>query len=385
MLSQRVISANKIQGVIYGQALGDALGLATEFMGPEQVEATYADKLNENFEFSQIIQDAHRSIWAAGDWTDDTDLFLIGMKSYIDATKSNSYHAHVDTFRDNLDAWFSHGIPECGDSKPHGCGNTMKMIWGDPEFLHSTKTSAQRVYVYNPFNPCASASNGGVMRIGWIGASGLNFDEIAHLTIDNIALTHCDPRCIASGLFVNFLIGQLTNGFDKNQKPHDLFNQVIEQIKPYLDKYINQFNREMAIMATKLSTDPASSDEYRSVLLENFKHFRMSSTISVLYELECWVKKPIETNENTYGIGYTFLPVAWAAHSLVKAFEGKSFMSIIMDLVRAGGDADTNGAVTGAVLGAYFGYDNLPGHLIKQFPYGEYIKNLSDQFIELVQ
>jgi hypothetical protein len=38
------------------------------------------------------------------------------------------------------------------------------------------------------------------------------------------------------------------------------------------------------------------------------------------------------------------------------------FEELIVDLIMEGGDADTNAAVAGALLGAYLGYANLPSH-----------------------
>jgi ADP-ribosylglycohydrolase len=38
------------------------------------------------------------------------------------------------------------------------------------------------------------------------------------------------------------------------------------------------------------------------------------------------------------------------------------FEELIVNLIMEGGDADTNAAVAGALLGAYLGYANLPSH-----------------------
>ena len=54
---------NKIKGTIYGQVIGDALGLSTEFMSKEEVLDNYPTGLTD---FGQIIQDEHRSKWEKG-------------------------------------------------------------------------------------------------------------------------------------------------------------------------------------------------------------------------------------------------------------------------------------------------------------------------------
>lgn len=64
---------DRFKGVIYGQAVGDALGLGTEGMTDEDIAWKYPDGLRH---YSQILQDSHRSRWKIGDWTDDTDMML---------------------------------------------------------------------------------------------------------------------------------------------------------------------------------------------------------------------------------------------------------------------------------------------------------------------
>ena len=62
-----------LKGTIYGQAIGDALGLGTEFMTDEDMAWKYPNGITH---YSDIFQDRHRKRWKIGDWTDDTDMML---------------------------------------------------------------------------------------------------------------------------------------------------------------------------------------------------------------------------------------------------------------------------------------------------------------------
>ncbi|MEI6444707.1 MAG: ADP-ribosylglycohydrolase family protein [Nostocales cyanobacterium ELA583] len=76
------IVADKIRGVIFGQAIGDALGFGTEFLSRSEVKFTYPDGLTDYSQiryFSKITNQFEQVDdwrWQPGDWTDDTDQML---------------------------------------------------------------------------------------------------------------------------------------------------------------------------------------------------------------------------------------------------------------------------------------------------------------------
>ena len=75
------VVADKIRGVVYGQAIGDALGLGTEFLTKSQVKEWYRYGLTR---YGQILRDDHTRRWTVGSWTDDTDQMLCILDSLLE-------------------------------------------------------------------------------------------------------------------------------------------------------------------------------------------------------------------------------------------------------------------------------------------------------------
>jgi len=62
-----------VAGLLYGAAIGDALGLATCCMTADEVHFHYN---RDSLDYSDIVQDELRVRWKQGDWTSNFDMMV---------------------------------------------------------------------------------------------------------------------------------------------------------------------------------------------------------------------------------------------------------------------------------------------------------------------
>lgn len=200
---------DRIKGTIYGQAIGDALGLGTEFMDDYDMAWKYPNGLTH---YSEIYQDRHRRRWEIGDWTDDTDMMLCIANAII---KDNG--VNLTTIAQNFKNW-ANGVPM-------GIGaNTYKVLmFGD--YVEHPLDVSRKVWEMSRYH---SAANGGLMRTSIV---GLLPTDVEHSAADICRLTHYDPRCVGSCVIVSELIHAHVYGL-----PVPTYEQIIATSRKYDDR-----------------------------------------------------------------------------------------------------------------------------------------------------
>lgn len=179
---------DRIYGILFGQAVGDALGLAAEGMSCEQVAATYPNGVNS---YSDIVQDDFRRRWHRGEWTDDTNQMLCILDSLLQCRTVDPNDIAARFVR-----WFR--------SDGRGIGRQTYNILRMPQY-------AQRPYEISEFfwkfSRCNSAPNGALMRTCITGIWDYPNETAVYGNTENICrLTHFDPRCIGSCVIVAHII-----------------------------------------------------------------------------------------------------------------------------------------------------------------------------------
>ena len=287
-------------GTLLGQAVGDALGLATEFLSKEQVRSTYPEGVSD---YRQIIRDEHRRRWPVGSWTDDTDQMICIMNSLAEHRSIS-----VCDIASRFQGWaFAGGI---------GIGHTTMAVLKNVDFVSDPHKVAHRVWEATGKR---AAANGGIMRSSVIGLwRSEHRQEVHRNAADVCRITHADPRCVASCVALADMIASLVGGMRDHER----------------------------VLSSAAKAGGAHDAECVEVIA-----MAQSATLMDLRLDEGL--NPGEENR----LGYTYKPLAAAAWALANA---QSFEQGLKAIVHEGGDADTNGAVVGAVLGARFGADAIP-------------------------
>lgn len=178
---------DKIKGTIYGQAIGDALGLGTEFMDEKEMARVYPNGLKH---YADIFQDQHRRRWQCGEWTDDTDMMLCIAQAIVEDRQVDVSH-----IAKNFKAWAS--------GTPRGVGRHTYTVLMFGDYVERPFDVSKCVWEMNGKRP---ATNGGVMRTSVVGLLPSGVEQAA---ADICRLTHYDPRCVGSCVIVSEIIHRL--------------------------------------------------------------------------------------------------------------------------------------------------------------------------------
>lgn len=210
---------DRLKGTIYGQAIGDALGLGTEGMTDEDMAWKYPHGIKH---YSDIFQDRHRKRWKIGDWTDDTDMMLCIANAVIKDKGVN-----LTSIAQNFKDW--------ADGEPMGIGeNTYKVLMIGDYVEHPLEVS-KKVW---EMSGKKAAANGGLMRTSIVGLFPKAVEECA---VNICRLTHYDPRCVGSCVIVSELIHALVYN-EKRLSYHqivDMSRKYDERIVEFVDLSMN--------------------------------------------------------------------------------------------------------------------------------------------------
>ncbi|KAF2265901.1 ADP-ribosylglycohydrolase [Lojkania enalia] len=340
---------SKIYGCVLGSALGDTIGLYTEFLPKRVCGEVYG---NRGFRLVEPVTewccDSHRNRFEYCAWTDDTDQALLILLSFLHNHHSpNNFTNLPQDFAQRLQIWIEQGLRAL-DRPPCGIGALVGSVVTNPDYLKDPADTAIKRWIKTARHV---APNGSLMRTHPIGVLclGLNEEETWRIAADMGRTTHVDPRCVVSccisvGLIRGILRGEILDESHVDAAIERAYDWVLSQpalMNPGLDTELTEWE-------IKRHLDRKEFEHH--VYAKDMEQLQLDSSKEMGYVYKCLGSAILTLRLGIRATRKTLIP----ANTL--------FEYLMTDLIMEGGDSDTNGAAAGALLGAWLGYSNLPAH-----------------------
>jgi ADP-ribosyl-[dinitrogen reductase] hydrolase len=295
----------RAQGCLLGQVAGDSLGSLVEFQSPRQIEVRYPGG-------PRSLENGGTWRTLAGQPTDDSELALmlartLAQRGSFDAdavasTYARWYHGWVHEQAIPGRAW--------DWSRPFDIGNTTAAALGAVRATQMAQGGAAAAAESHANT--ASQANGALMRVSPLGIWGWNKDPsaVADAARADARLTHPHPVCQeCSAIYVVAIAHAVATGADGPATYAFACGWAVEHCL------------EQTVLDWLLAASAGPPADF-------------------LHQ-QGWV---------CYAFQNAFSQLLHAA----------SLEAGVVDTVRRGGDADTNGAIAGALLGAVWGRTHIP-------------------------
>lgn len=169
---------DRIRGAIAGYALGDALGVGSEFMTKTEMQGYYPDKLRD---FKSIIRDSHRCQWKPGEVTNDTHFFCTLLETIL-ANGGYDLNLCAKAFIDKIRNTTKDIVP------------TFRTLLAFPDWEESPLVNTHKIWKHHGLEEGTNEANHRGI------AMALLFDrpDLDDMVKQLVLMTHDDMRCVAS-------------------------------------------------------------------------------------------------------------------------------------------------------------------------------------------
>ncbi len=333
---------DRIKGMIYGHCLGSAIGLTTEFKtkgGLSRAEFPYKAKIRD---------------FPIGDWTDGSDNMIIVMQSLSSMHKLDQLDIAA-----RLKHWAANGFAELGDSTGMGCSGLLRAVIGLSMFTENPTSAALEIWNKTGQH---GATNNSIARTPVLSACAQK-EAVREMSAALSNITHPDPRCVASCVLFNEILWDIIH---TGAAADGVLTTAIQSAREYI----------------KLSQPGVSSlTQARSNHETEFAKW-----VKTGYTMPIAALQLSDMAENRH-VFKSLGVIVWTLHVVKWAQTNSavpSFKKTITKIAEECGHASMNCAVGGALLGAYIGYDKLPGDWLRALPHLEWLDQHVNAFIEFL-
>lgn len=321
---------DRIRGCLLGLAVGDALGAPLEGLTAQQIKTHYGRVKN----YVDGVQAWKRKPYRwrmRGLYSDDTQQALALTDNLLE-------HGEINQDR-LIELYLAMAEPEGSFLGVHrGTGRSFRHVLGDLKNGASPRLSGQ-----------TKPGIGAAMRIAPVAVhQGDDLDAMFKAVMEASIPTHRDVRSLSGALAVAHGARRLLAG---------------EPCEPSLLLWVAaDAARDEAAMARDYGDVVLALDEHGRAISKALAHAesvlehpRDRAMAALAEEANRHGAEP-ECKRATMGFPPACIPACF--HTLITT---NGFEQAIIEIVNLGGDADTTGAILGALAGAHYGADAIPG------------------------
>jgi ADP-ribosylglycohydrolase len=327
------LRSSRIVGALLGVHCGDSLGATLEFKPWSDIIRQYPNGLRE-------IIGGGMFQWPVGHATDDTDLtraVLLAYRDYeetqqsVNPRGSHSFDVAKAAAEYSL-KWKEGDWPDRKrGSRPRDIGNATRIG------LQKYKTSRDPKKAGSGMD---SAGNGSLMRCIPT-ALFAPADRRQHESMAISEFTHDDARCTVACAAYNEIVAALLEG-KSPQEAVDIGKSVAKNLDG--EEVVDSIKEGEKLPLAKLAREGLRGD------------VRFNPSGYVLHSLTV---------------------------SIAALLDPRSFEDVLVDVVRLGGDSDTNGAIAGGLLGARDGEEKIPKRWQGKLQFREEFEEVATRILQL--
>ena len=330
----------KIEGCLFGMALGDALGAKTEFLDYEAIQRKYGQ---------DGIQDVPGN---PAKVTDDTQMALAVGYALIEAPRPYQ----VDTLEPLLRQYFIDwcNSPENNRAPGLTCLGSVRRLMKEDNWIQATNMG--------------SKGCGANMRVQAVGLLPEDDKTRAGIAQFQSALTHAHPTALASADITAWVIHELAHGAD--------IQTLVERCKVYARAQRHTYRANWL--------GELYQRNHMAMNGEEFIERGWDEALAVLAKVETALENPDYQADPCIATG-----AGWIAE---EAFATALYCFLLypdnsVEAIRRGanssGDSDSIACITGAFAGAYHGIDAWQPGWLERIEYKAELQSLADNLLAL--
>lgn len=303
------MTEDRFLGALMGTAVGDALGMPVEGLSHTNVRTYYKG-------IKQYEPDRHRRDLTAGQWTDDTQFTFALAEALTDWLRTAEDPTRFDpTLGERLAAAYVALLPQARRWGPTSRAAIEHMARGIP---------------WNASGDDQHPTNGAAMRAAplgiWWAILEVSFEQALAFIREVLGLTHRHPVALVAGFGQAFAIAEVLRTPPDRFAPHMFWSRLVDAVRH---------------AEAELGDVSAACSQRLKLLADHLRDF------------------PLDLQDLCHGTSAR-ADESWPFAVAMFARHPDLLEATLLSAINVGGDADTIGAMVGALLGALHGWHAFP-------------------------